>query len=98
MIFWGMQSIFLSTSLFGLATAVNVTSILSASGIAHEFDGIGALSAGASSRLLWDYEEPQRSEILDYLFKPQFGASLSILKVEIGGDVQSTDGSEHSHM
>lgn len=98
MIFWGMRSIFLSTSLFGLATAVNVTSILSASGIAHEFDGIGALSAGASSRLLWDYEEPQRSEILDYLFKPQFGASLSILKVEIGGDVQSTDGSEHSHM
>jgi len=31
------------------------------------FDGIGALSAGASSRLLINYPEPQRSEILDYL-------------------------------
>ena len=29
------------------------------------FDGIGALSAGASSRLLIDYPEPQRGEILD---------------------------------
>ena len=33
------------------------------------FEGIGALSAGASSRLLIDYPEPQRSRILDYLFK-----------------------------
>jgi hypothetical protein len=59
--------------------------------------GVGALSAGASSRLLYDYPEPQRSEILDYLFKPNFGASLHHLKVEIGGDVNSTDGSEPSH-
>lgn len=59
--------------------------------------GLGALSAGASSRLLYDYPEPQRSEILDYLFKPKFGASLHHLKVEIGGDVNSTDGSEPSH-
>lgn len=62
------------------------------------FDGIGALSAGASSRLLIDYPEPQRSEILDFLFKPKFGASLQINKVEIGGDMNSTDGSEPSHM
>lgn len=61
------------------------------------FEGIGALSAGASSRLLWDYPEPYRSEILDFLFKPKFGASLQHLKVEIGGDVNSTDGSEPSH-
>lgn len=45
------------------------------------FDGIGLLSAGASSRYLVDYPEPQRSEILDYLFKPDFGASLDIIKV-----------------
>ena len=32
------------------------------------------------------------------LFKPNFGASLQILKVEIGGDSQSTDGTESSHM
>lgn len=61
------------------------------------FEGIGALSAGASSRLLLDYSEPQRGEILDFLFKPGFGANLHHLKVEIGGDVDSTDGSEPSH-
>ena len=62
------------------------------------FDGVGALSAGASSRLLIDYPEPQRSQILDYLFKPGYGAALQILKVEIGGDTNSTDGTESSHM
>jgi len=62
------------------------------------FDGLGAASAGASSRLLTDYPEPQRSEILDYLFKPAYGAALQHLKVEIGADVNSTDGSEPSHM
>lgn len=64
----------------------------------RNFDGIGAVSAGASSRLLIDYPEPQRSEILDYLFKPGYGASLQHLKVEVGADVNSTDGSEPSHM
>eukprot|EP01084_Bolivina_argentea_P288922 496003_1 len=62
------------------------------------FNGIGALSAGASSRLLIDYEEPYRSHILDYLFLPNFGASLNILKVEIGGDTWSGCGTESSHM
>jgi galactosylceramidase len=47
---------------------------------------------------LQDYNEPQRSQILDYLFKPNFGASLDIIKVEIGGDCQSTSGTEASHM
>lgn len=62
------------------------------------FDGLGAVSAGASSRLLIDYPEPQRSQILDYLFKPGYGAALQRLKVEIGADVNSTDGSEPSFM
>jgi len=62
------------------------------------YDGLGAVSAGASSRLLMDYPEPYRSQILDYLFKPNYGASLQHLKVEIGADVNSTDGSEPSHM
>lgn len=62
------------------------------------FDGLGAVSAGASSRLLIDYPEPQRSQILDYLFKPGYGAALQHLKVEVGADVNSTDGSEPSHM
>ncbi len=60
------------------------------------FDGIGGVSAGASSRLLIDYPEPYRSQILDYLFKPDYGASLQHLKVEIGSDANSTDGSEPS--
>ena len=51
----------------------------------HTWEGHGALSAGASSRLLFDYPEPQRSQILDYLFKPSFGAAMNILKVRRGG-------------
>ena len=61
------------------------------------FEGIGALSAGASTRLLIDYPEPYRSQIFDFLFKPKYGASLQQIKVEIGGDVNSTDGTEPSH-
>ncbi|HZT22301.1 MAG TPA: galactosylceramidase, partial [Verrucomicrobiae bacterium] len=58
------------------------------------FEGIGAVSAGASSRLLMDYPEPQRRQILDYLFRPDYGAALQHLKIEIGGEVNSTDGTE----
>jgi hypothetical protein len=71
---------------------------LDLAGPGRMFEGIGAVSAGASSRLLIDYPEPQRSQILDYLFKPRYGASLQHLKVEIGGDINSTDGAEPSHM
>ncbi|MGW7547172.1 ricin-type beta-trefoil lectin domain protein [Streptomyces sp. NPDC054770] len=61
------------------------------------FDGIGAISGGGgNSRLLRDYPPAQRSQILDYLFKPGYGANLQLLKLEIGGDANSTDGSEPS--
>src|SRR5581483_108526 len=60
------------------------------------FDGVGGISS-SSSRLLYDYPEPQRSQILDYLFKPNYGAALQILKVEIGSDTDATCGSEPSH-
>ncbi|HLR93902.1 MAG TPA: discoidin domain-containing protein [Jiangellaceae bacterium] len=66
-------------------------------GDGRTFDGVGALSA-SSSRLLVDYPEPERSQILDYLFEPNYGASLQILKTEIGGDTNSTSGAEPSHM
>ena len=67
--------------------------------LGRQFDGIGALSGGgATSKLLVNYPEKYRNEILDYLFKPNFGASLHILKVEIGGDADSTEGTESSHM
>ncbi len=72
--------------------------VLNAHASGRLFDGLGAVSAGASSRLLIDYPEPYRSQILDYLFKPNYGASLQHLKVEVGADVNSTDGSEPSHM
>jgi hypothetical protein len=58
---------------------------------------VGALSS-SSSLLLYDYPEPERSQILDYLFKPDYGASLQILKVEIGSDSNSTTSSEPCHM
>lgn len=63
------------------------------------YDGVGGLSGGGgTSRLLFDYPATQQSQILDYLFKPNYGASLQILKVEIGGDTNSTNGAEASHM
>jgi O-glycosyl hydrolase len=61
------------------------------------FDGLGAISSAGNSRYLIDYPEPQRSQILDYFFKPGYGASLQVLKVEIAGDMNSTSGSEASH-
>ena len=65
----------------------------------RRFDGLGAISGGGgTSRLLFDYPAQQRSDILDYLFKPNTGANLQILKVEIGGDTNSTNGAEASHM
>lgn len=64
----------------------------------RRFDGIGAVSGGgATSRFLIEYPEPQRSEILDYLFTPDFGASLQVLYVEAGSDMNGTQGSEPAH-
>ena len=61
-------------------------------------DCLASASAEWSSRLLIDYPEPQRNQILDFLFKPNYGASVQALKVEIGGEGNSTEGSEPSHM
>lgn len=72
--------------------------IINGGNVSDEFDGHGGLSAGATTRLLVDYPEKERAEILDYLFKPGFGASLGVLKLEIGGDTQSTCGTEPSPM
>ena len=54
------------------------------------YEGIGALSGGGGvTRLLIDYPQHIQDDIFDILFKPQAGASLQIIKVEIGGDTQS---------
>jgi galactosylceramidase len=100
------RGVILAASILGLvlwltgaaASGQQIQVVLDGHSKGRVFDGLGAVSAGASSRLLVDYPEPQRSQILDYLFKPGYGAALQHLKVEIGADVNSTDGSEPSHM
>jgi hypothetical protein len=81
------------------ALAATTTISINGTGTGRTFDGVGAISGGGgTSRLLWDYPAQQQSEILDFLFKPNYGASLQILKVEIGGDTDSSEGAEPSHM
>jgi Glycosyl hydrolase family 59 len=66
-------------------------------GGAQVFDGVGAvLGGGGNARYLEEYPVTRRTQILDYLFKPGYGASLQLLKLEIGGDVNSSDGAEPS--
>ncbi len=80
------------------AQAATTTITVNGTGTGRVFNGIGAISGGGgNTRLLTDYPAAQQSQILDYLFKPGYGAALQILKVEIGGDTNSTDGSESSH-
>jgi hypothetical protein len=80
------------------AQAATTTVTIDGTAPGRTFDGVGAISGGGgNSRLLIDYPEPQRSQILDYLFKPGYGASVQLLKVEIGGDTNSTSGAEPSH-
>jgi len=77
--------------------AQNTTIAVNGTQGGRTFDGIGAISGGGgNSRLLIDYPAAQQSQILDYLFKPGYGANLQILKVEVGGDANSTDGAEPS--
>ena len=88
----------LATPSEALAAIPDTSIVVDGHGAGRVFDGIGAVSGGGgNSRLLVDYPEPQRSQILDYVFKPGYGASLQVLKVEIGGDTNSTDGAEDSH-
>ena len=49
------------------------------------------------TRLLIDYPEDIQSDIWDALFAPMAGASPHIIKVEIGGDSQSTEGEVTTH-
>ena len=85
-----------ATTVAAPAHAATSITINGASG-GRTFDGVGAISGGGgNSRLLIDYPEPERTQILDYLFKPGVGAAMQILKVEIGGDTNSTSGAEPS--
>ncbi len=97
---WILVVIFVVMLKISQVKAQDTTNIvISGTDTSRVFDGVGGLSGGGgTSRLLWDYPEPERDEILDYLFKPDYGASLQILKVEIGCDANSTNGAEASHM
>lgn len=77
--------------------AAELQCVINPSKSGAEFEGIGAVSAGASTRLLIDYPEPARSNILDWLFLPKYGAGFQHLKVEVGGEINSTDGTEPTH-
>jgi hypothetical protein len=86
--------------LVGTSSPVQAATAITINGTSggRTLDGVGAISGGGgNSRLLIDYPEPQRSDILNYLFKPGYGAAMQILKVEIGGDTNSTSGAEPSH-
>ena len=88
----------LATCLTAAAYAAPLAVSLDGRAPGRVFDGIGAASGGgATTRLLADYPEPQRGQVLDYFFKPGFGASLQQLKVEIGADGNSTEGAEPTH-
>jgi hypothetical protein len=79
----------------GLLPVTSIT--VNGNGGSLVYDGVGAvLGGGGNARYLMDYREPWRSQMLDYLFKPGFGASLQLLKLEIGGGANSSDGSEPS--
>lgn len=85
--------------LLGTYHAESTYNVSKMNGVGRRFDGVGGLSGGGCvTRLLPDYGSQSYNQIMDYLFLPGFGASLHILKVEIGGDAQSTDGTEPSHM
>lgn len=96
-----MRQFFLLTLLFAMSlTAAADTQVVRITHVnaGKRFDGIGAVNGGgATSVLLKDYPEEQRSQIMDLVFKPQFGASVSAMLVEIPGDGNSTQGSMPSH-
>ena len=85
-------------SFFGAGIVSAQVVRLSTQSAGKQFDGIGVVDGGgATSVLLKDYPEPQRQQIIDLVYKPMFGASISALLVEIPGDGNSTQGSMPSH-
>ncbi|MDR0713089.1 MAG: discoidin domain-containing protein [Bacteroidales bacterium] len=96
-IFWIILLYFSCNTYSGKAGQADTLIVIAAADSGKTFDGLGAISA-SSSRLLYDYPEPERSQILDYLFKPACGSALQMLKIEIGSDMNSTDFAEPSHM
>jgi galactosylceramidase len=76
----------------------NLTLNIDLSSGGRVFEGIGGISSNGTSKLLLDYPEEQQADIIDQLFKPNFGAGLQQLKLEIGADANTSSGIEPSHM
>lgn len=83
----------------GIPTKAGAQTVnISARSNGKQFDGIGVVDGGgATSVLLKDYPEPWRTQIMEMVYKPMFGASISALLAEIPGDGNSTQGSMPSH-
>merc|ERR1719183_217380 len=81
------------------ASASNQYTLDDTPGLGLRWEGVGAISGGgATTKLLMDYPKAAQSDVLDFLFKPNYGLGLKILKVELGGDTDATEGAEPSHM
>lgn len=95
-------------------TAVDMTAFAAANTKVHEivvdgdmvdpfntFKGFGAVTCNNTSRLLMDYKEEHPDkywEMMELLFNPEKGAGLNHIKVEMGGDVNSSSGTEPATM
>ncbi|MCV9885403.1 glycoside hydrolase family 30 protein [Metabacillus halosaccharovorans] len=67
----------------------------------NRFKGFGTVTANNTSRLMLDYKEehPKKYwEMMNLLFNKDTGAGLSHVKVELGGDVNSSSGTEPATM
>jgi hypothetical protein len=63
----------------------------------NTFGGFGAVSANNTSNLLLDYKEEHPEvywAIMESLFDPDTGAGLNHIKLELGGDVDTSSGTE----
>lgn len=67
----------------------------------NTFKGFGAVTCNNTSRLLMDYKEEHPDkywEMMELLFNPEKGAGLNHIKVEMGGDINSSSGTEPATM
>ncbi|WP_167958173.1 bacterial Ig-like domain-containing protein [Anaerosporobacter faecicola] len=69
--------------------------------VVNKFQGFGAVTCNNTSNLLIDYKEENPTEyweMMNMLFNTETGAGLSHVKVELGGDVNSSSGTEPATM
>ncbi|WP_438480280.1 hypothetical protein [Oleiharenicola lentus] len=82
------------------AACAHASTTITANGASagRTYEGVGGVFSNGMTRLLLDYPANQRADILKFLFQDKFGAGLQHVKVEIGADVNTSAGTEPSHM